>query len=689
MSTLVDTVTGSCTCVCDDCGLAFESEGQLANHKRSFCASFKQLSSAGELAEKLAKLRSDQKRKGPVLEDLRSFLRIPGKVEQAVTSMFSEPHKELAVLPFEVFRDALQNREVSAAESRAKLRVQREENLREEAMAQRQAAAEARREKEKLESVITAALQDFEGRREQTRRKERDAARNFEHLEVQAAHLLGSSRGKLPTEAMEQLSVLKTMLDEVKPATSASVPYGSVPPVLSAKASTETGYVAPERLPKKTMRRCLELAEAHGKEHNSLMQKQAALEAERLQNQAEIQAQRLQNGTNSAIVPQILEPDALQKLVEQVREGLPGQSARLKQLKSDQEQLVLRTRHAEIEAGARRRRLGEAGYDPHGADQDVFKAYAEESVADGLTKVTQQQIENEALGGVAEKIHSLWPLEDLGQQGDQAVRRLRKERNISNILTSAAQQNIEGIWRPQGAPPDVRTSAVYDPLDPALAQPRMGSASSSDGSRSPRNSIAPRSRPDSRDPGQPDGKNWFQPVDRPSASQYRPDDGFYIYWDFIVGLPANMHSVRLVYSLWQGRETACEVSATDYSSIDGNGNAIFAGRQLIKDVPGIPGTRIVVEIQGSKQPGAAGPGVPLGWAILGAFGQSLRAGNHRCPLLLPPARVDIDPAAYKWVPHLGQRSALCLRLGLPGSHSRDAHFTVHPMYEGEYAEGKV
>merc|ERR1719337_842727 len=75
-----------------------------------------------------------------------------------------------------------------------------------------------------------------------------------------------------------------------------------------------------------------------------------------------------------------------------------------------------------------------------------------------------------------------------------------------------ALDNSVGIWRPQGAPPDVRTCAVYDPLDPTLAQPRMGSASSSNGSRSPRNPIAPRSRPDSRDPGQPDGKNWFQPV---------------------------------------------------------------------------------------------------------------------------------------------------------------------------------
>jgi hypothetical protein len=668
MSTLhQEGVAGSYPCICDDCGLSFESEGQLANHKHSFCATYKQLSAAGELSEKLAKMRADNKRKVPALTDLHNFLRIQGQPEEA----FSEPHKELAALPVEMFREAVQSHEVDTAQSRAKLRVVRDEKLREEAHAQRHVASGARREREQLDAAITAAVHDFERHREELRRQERDAARNLAQLESKATHLSAQGARKLNRQgsvtigAVEELSTLKDLMEEVsQPVVSSTVAYGSIPAVLSARRSSDSGYAGPERLKKPAMRKCLQLAETRAEEHNVLMQRQAAHEAERLQN----------FNSDSAKVPPIVVADALQKLVEQVREELPAQSARLKQLKFEHQQTVKRTRLAEAEAGMRRKRFDEAESTSHGA--------GEESVADALGKLTKQQ--SDSGRSMVDKIHTLWPLEDLGRQGDAAVQHRKRERQ--SILGSAAQQHIEGVWRPEGAPAALRTEALYDPRDPASLEERVNSASSNKELRPSKDERSSKRDAIARDPVTRDpGPNLFAAADMPRGlAPYRPDDGLYIYWDFIVGLPAKYQQVRLVYSFWQDKGPVCGVLATEYAPVDGTGNAIFAGRRHVKDVPGTNGTRLAMEMQGTT---ADASNVPIGWAILNAFGHQLCGGKHRCPLLLPPARVDVEPAAYKWVPRLGQRTALCLRLGLPSQHSRDAQFTVHPMYEGEYAEG--
>lgn len=628
------------------------------------------------MAEKLAQLRSENKSNEPVLDDLRSFLRIPGNFEEDSfeSRQVGRQHKKVAALPLEVFRNAVQNHEASAAKSRSKLRVVRDLKLREDAQAHRHEAVRARRDREQWDAVVTATVQDFEEQRHQRRRKEADADRLFAQLENQAAHLEELQLHK--PEIGKELAACKSMLQEIRPQVRSTEAYGSVPSVFSA-ACSEGGYPGPERLTKPTMQKCLRLAETRAEEHDALMRRRAECEAERLQNMK----------SGSAAVPPIVEADALQKLIEQVRDDLPAQSARLKLLKADQEQLVQRKIRAEVDAGPRDRRFKEAESSTH--------EIGEESVADALGKLTKQQPGLLLSHGWAQKIDTLWPMEDLGQKGEEYKQRMR-ERQASQTLASAAQQQLQGVWRPQGTPSAVRVNAEYDPRNPELDDQVIDRASSTDVDSRPASKLDPHDQSRPAPKLSKKSQNSFKPVGVPSTLAYRPDDGLHVYWDFIVGLITKADAVRLVYSFWHGRKSVCDVLATEYADIDGSGNAIFAGHRHIVGVPGDPGTRLVMELQGMVD---GVPNVPLGWAMVGAFrnkvesvekgwlnsdGQQLNDGRFQCPIMMPPARLDMDPLAYKYVSRLGQRTALCVRLGLPGQHSRDAQFVVHPMYEGKY-----
>lgn len=106
---------------------------------------------------------------------------------------------------------------------------------------------------------------------------------------------------------------------------------------------------------------------------------------------------------------------------------------------------------------------------------------------------------------------------------------------------------------------------------------------------------------------------------------YSVETGFYIFWDFVIGIPRRYKECQIAYGLYERGEVRLEprlvpsVKCEDDPFSDANGRAIFGTEHDIKKVPSYPLIHLVIEVQVVSNT-MDGPKIGnFGWTVLDIF----------------------------------------------------------------------
>jgi hypothetical protein len=142
-------------------------------------------------------------------------------------------------------------------------------------------------------------------------------------------------------------------------------------------------------------------------------------------------------------------------------------------------------------------------------------------------------------------------------------------------------------------------------------------------------------------------KGGFKPKGEHRPQSYHREAGFYLYWDWVTGVPRKFRHVSLVYGVYdQGRSLlkptsvpGADVENDSYS--DMTGRAIFAQESQIKQVEPIRSRLIVLEVTGAGSRASSALS-SLGWTVLELFeGAKVNEGAWKLPLYKPPTDLNV------------------------------------------------
>eukprot|EP01083_Nonionella_stella_P073747 199617_1 len=145
------------------------------------------------------------------------------------------------------------------------------------------------------------------------------------------------------------------------------------------------------------------------------------------------------------------------------------------------------------------------------------------------------------------------------------------------------------------------------------------------------------------------------------GDKYSIEEGFYVMFDYILGLKPHHKEIKMVYQILQGTTPKVEVSATPLKPTETDGPAeaqqkmcILAVKKRFAKVPVLNNLKIAIEVQHQIAP-AKGPSEPakmqgIGWTIIDLFfddsgrslSESFREGYWKLPLFRPPMNASAD-----------------------------------------------
>ncbi|CAG9315098.1 unnamed protein product [Blepharisma stoltei] len=137
---------------------------------------------------------------------------------------------------------------------------------------------------------------------------------------------------------------------------------------------------------------------------------------------------------------------------------------------------------------------------------------------------------------------------------------------------------------------------------------------------------------------------------KPIAADYSPETGFFICWDYAVGIPRRYKECQIAYGLYERGEVRLEprlvppVKVEDDPFSEFTGRAIFRTEQDIARVPPFPLINLIIELQ-VVSPTMDGPKVGnFGWTVLDIFThqRKLIEGLWKIPIYRPPTDSAIE-----------------------------------------------